>query len=72
MTIKIITDRCNMTYENNFNQAMSMCEPKINMNIAKNPTLIKSLERNLNHPLIRKNSHIPFKNYCQIIRFLFY
>ena len=62
MTINIISDRCNITYEKVINQPMSMCERKINMNIAKNPQLINSLDRNKNHPLIRKYSHIPFKN----------
>ena len=40
----------------------SMCERRINMNIAKNPHLTNSLDRNKNHPLIRKDSHIPFNN----------
>ena len=60
LTIKTISDRCNMTYENYINQPMSMCERKINMNIAKNPQLINSLDRHKNHPLKIKNSHIPF------------
>ena len=38
---------------------MSMCERKINLNIAKNPQMIKSLDRNKNHSLIRKYSNIP-------------
>ena len=62
MTINIISDRCNMTNENYLNQPVSMCERKINMNIARNPHLINSLDRNKNHPLIRKCSHIPFIN----------
>ena len=51
-----------MTYEYYINQPMSMCERKINMNIARNPHLINSLDRNKNDPLIRKCSHIPFNN----------
>ena len=51
-----------MTYEFFTNQPMSMCERKINMNIARNPHLINSLDRNKNHPLIRKYLHIPFKS----------
>ena len=39
---------------------MSMLERRINMILAKNPQLINSLDRIKNHPLIRKNSHIPF------------
>ena len=34
MTINIISDRCNMTYERYINQPMHMYERKINMNIA--------------------------------------
>ena len=41
---------------------MSMCERKINVNIARNPHLIKSLDRSKNHPLIRKFLLIPFNN----------
>ena len=63
MTIITISDKCNMTYENYIQQPMQMCERNINMNIAKNPELINSLDRNNNHPLIRKYSHIPFNNY---------
>ena len=62
MTINKISDRCNMTYENYINQPMRMCEREININIAENPLLINSLDRNKNHPLIRKYSHIPFIN----------
>ena len=60
MTIIIISDSCNMAYEYYINQPTSMCERKINMNIARNPHLINSLDRNENHPLIRKYLHIPF------------
>ena len=41
---------------------MTMCERKINMNFARNPPLINSLDRNKNHLLIRKYLHIPFQN----------
>ena len=59
MTIKSVSDRCNMIYEFFMNQSMSMCERKINIIIARNPQLINSLVRNENHPLIREYSHIP-------------
>ena len=62
MAINIISDRCNMTYEYYINQPMSVGERKINMNIARNPRLIKSLDCNKNHPLIRKYLHIAFYN----------
>ena len=60
MTINSISDRCNMTYENYINQLMTMCERKINFNFAKNTHLITSIDRNKNHPSIRKDSHLPF------------
>ena len=41
---------------------MPAVERKINMNIAKNPQLINSVDRNKNHPLIIKYSLIPFNN----------
>ena len=41
---------------------MSMIERRVKIIIAKNPSLIKSLNQTTNHPLIRKYSHIPFNN----------
>ena len=60
MTTKIVSDRCNMTYDQKINQPRHMCERKIKLNIAKNPHLINSLDRNKNQPLIRKYLQIPF------------
>ena len=62
MTINIISDRCNMTYEHYINQPMSLCETKINMNFARSPYLINPLDRIKNHPLIRKYLHLQFNN----------
>ena len=59
MIIRTISDRCNMTYKYYLEQPMPMCERRLNMVLTKNPTLINSLNRYHNHPLIRKNSHIP-------------
>ena len=56
--IKTITCKRNMSYKHYINQPMPMLERRINMIIAKNPQLINSLDRNKNHPLIRKYSHI--------------
>ena len=58
--ISMISCRCNMTYKKYMNFPMSMLERRINMVIGKNPQLLNSLDRNKNHPLIRKHSHIPF------------
>ena len=60
MTINIISDRCIMTYEYYINQPLSTCERKKNTSIARNPHLIISLDRNKNHPVIRKYLNIPF------------
>ena len=60
MTITSLSDRCNMTYKNYMSYPMSMYERRINFIIAKNPQFINSLDRDRNHPLIRKYSHIPF------------
>ena len=38
---------------------MSMIERRINF-ISKNPQLINALNRNKDHPLIRKYNHSPF------------
>ena len=62
MTIYIIIDRCNITYEINNNNPMPMVERRINFIIVKNPHLIKKLDRTKNHPLIRKCSYIHFNN----------
>ena len=62
MIIKTVSDRCNITYQLCLNQLMHVVERQLNLNIARNPELIYSLDRNKNHPIIRKNSHIPFNN----------
>ena len=59
MTIKIFSDRCNMTYKHFTSQPMSALELGINMVIAKTPQLIISFNRNKNH-LLKKYSHTPY------------
>ena len=49
-----------MTNGHYINQPMHSVVRRKNMTIAKNPQLINALDRNKNHPLIRKYSHIPF------------
>ena len=58
MNITFISDLRNMTYEHYLQQPKSMLEWKLNVILAKNPQLIKSLNRSQIHPLIRKNSYI--------------
>ena len=60
MSIKSLSDRCNMTYKSYMNQPMQSVERRMNMIIARNPQLIHLFNRNKNHSLIRKYSHIPF------------
>ena len=60
MNISIIIDKCNKTYENYINNPRSMVERRININIAKNHKLVNLFDRNKNHALVRKDSHIPF------------
>ena len=58
MEINTISCRCNMTCKHYTNHPMSMLERRINFIFAKNPKLMNPLDRNKNHPLIRKYSHI--------------
>ena len=61
MIISTTSCICNMSYKHYINQPMSMLERRINFIIARNPQLINSIDRNKNHPLIKKSSHIPFQ-----------
>ena len=58
MIIKTISCKCNMSFKQCINNPMSMLERRINFIIARNPKLINCLNRNKNHPLINKYSHI--------------
>ena len=60
MITKTISDIRNMTYEYFIKQPKHMVEFKLNMMIAKNPHLINTLDRRINHFPIRKYSHVPF------------
>ena len=60
MIINTISCLCNMTYKYYLLMPMSMLERRMNYIIAKNPQLINALNRNKNHPLIRKYNYIPF------------
>ena len=62
MIIQTISKRRNMTYKHFINQPMSMCDRRLNLILAENPHLINSLDRNKNHPLVRKYCHIPSNN----------
>ena len=62
ITINTISHKCNATYEHYMRYPMHMVERRMKFIIAKNPSLINSFDRNKNHPLVRKSSHIPFNN----------
>ena len=62
MTINSNNDRCNKTYREYLKLPMHAVEREVKMNIAKNPQLIKSLDRNKNSPFFRKYFHIPSNN----------
>ena len=47
-----------MTLQFYKNMPMSMIERRLNIIIAKNPSLIKKVNQTTNHPLIRKISKI--------------
>ena len=63
MNTSTINDKLNMSYENYNKQPMQAVEIKLNVIIAENPNLKKSINRFHNHPLSRKYSHPPFNNY---------
>ena len=62
MNITTISDKINMTHEQNIKQPIQAIELKLNIIIAKNPHLINLLNRFSNHPLIRKYSLILLNN----------
>ena len=58
MNITFISNLRNMTYEHYLQQPKSMLEWKLNAILAKNPELIKSLNRFHIHPLITKYQNL--------------
>ena len=62
MIIKTTNDKCNMTHKHYINQPIQMIERRLNFVIDSCPQLINALDRNKNHCLIRKYSHIRANN----------
>ena len=60
MIIKTFSDLRYMTFQHYINKPMQMVERRLNMIFAKNPHLIKSINRRLSRPPIRKSSDVPF------------
>ena len=58
MNITTVNDKMNMSYEYHIQHPMPVVERRLNMVIAKNPHLIKSLKRSNIHPIFRKYSYI--------------
>ena len=59
MIINITSCICNIRYKHYIDKPMSMLERRINYIVTKNPELIN---KNHNHPLIRKYPNIKFNN----------
>ena len=71
MEIDMISCRCNMTHKNYMNSPMSMLETRINMIIAKNPQLLKSINIKKNHTITRKYDYLLLnKGIYQTLRIL--
>ena len=62
MIIISISDSCNLAYEHYIKQPMLMVERRLNFVFDRDLQLINSLDRNKNHSLIGKFSHIPFND----------
>ena len=60
MNFQTFSNKKYMTFECYIEQPMQMVEMNLNMIIAENPNLRNALDRSINHPLIRKNSNLPF------------
>ena len=58
MNITFISDLMDMTYKHYLQQPKSMLEWKLNIILARNPHLIKSLNRSHIHPSVRRYQHI--------------
>ena len=62
MKIKTISNMGYMNYNYYLRQPMQKIERRLNMNDAKNPEIINSLNRGSDHLLIRKHIHILFND----------
>ena len=58
MTLTFITSFNNITYEYYLKQPKSMLEGRLIEKLARNPKLIKAIDRTLSHPLIREYSNV--------------
>ena len=61
MNITTISKKRYMTYEFRHKQPMQMVEMKLNVILDENPHLINSLNRSVNHPLVREDSLFPLE-----------
>ena len=62
MKIKTISNFNYMNFKSYLNQPMQKIERRLNMNIAKNPQLINSINRGSDHHFIRKYIDVPFND----------
>ena len=62
MKIITISNMIYIYYKYYLKQTMQRIERRLNMITAKNPQLIKSVNRGSDHSLISKHIHIPFNS----------
>ena len=58
LNIEKISDKESLSYEHYIKKPIHMFERRLNMIISRKPHLINALDISVNHPLIRKVSHI--------------
>ena len=63
MNIKTTSDTRNMSCKSFIKQRKHMVQINLNHILSRIPHSINALDRGVSHPLIRKFSHIPYKNY---------
>ena len=58
LTLTLITNSNNITYEYYLKQTKSMLEWRVNEKVARNPMLIYSFDRTVSHPLVGEYSNV--------------
>ena len=57
-----VSNKSQLTFELYIERPMQMVELKLIMIIEENDHIMNASDRTTSHPLIRKHSHMPFKN----------
>ena len=58
MTLTLLTNSKNLTYEYYLKQPKSILQRRLTEKLVRNPKLIKALDRTLSNPLIREYSNV--------------